>query len=98
MSVENVKAFYLRMASDKRFRDRIQTVKNSKERIQILKASGFEFTSKEFEKYTAGLIQLNKILRDLKEVEEKELETVAGGLALPTSHIATLINKFKQKN
>jgi len=44
MSLENVKAFYERLAIDEVFRSQIQNVKTKDECSQIVKSSGYDFT------------------------------------------------------
>lgn len=49
MSLENVKLFYARVATDKVFRIQIQQLERKDEGYQLAKAMGFDFTSQEFE-------------------------------------------------
>lgn len=79
MSRENVKAFYARLASDEAFRTQIQGVKSKAECSQIVKSAGYEFTSEEYEEYTAQLLELNASDNELQDLDEKELEAVFGG-------------------
>ena len=44
MSLENVKAFYERLATDEVFSSQIQGVKNKDECSQIVKGAGYDFT------------------------------------------------------
>lgn len=79
MSLENVKAFYARLASDEAFRTQIQSVNDKAECSQIVKGAGYDFTSEELEEYTAYLLELGATDGELKDLNEKELEAVFGG-------------------
>jgi predicted ribosomally synthesized peptide with nif11-like leader len=83
MSLENVKAFYKRLASDESFRDRLEKVKTQDEYSQILKSAGYEFTEAEFEAYTARLLDREADDGELRELDPQELEAVMGGATLP---------------
>ncbi|NCR45246.1 MAG: Nif11-like leader peptide family natural product precursor [Microcystis aeruginosa SX13-01] len=52
MALEQVHAFYQKVASDESFRSRIQSVNSKEECSEIVKAAGFDFTPQEFEEYT----------------------------------------------
>ncbi len=91
MSRENVKAFYARLATDEAFRTQIQGVKSKAECSQIVKNAGYEFTSEEYEEYTAQLLELNASDNELQDLDEKQLEAVFGGASwilgsYPISH------------
>lgn len=79
MSLENVKAFYKRLASDEVFRAQIQGVNSKAECSQIVKGAGYDFTQEEYEEYTAQLLESSATDGELKELDEKELEAVFGG-------------------
>ncbi|MEO1376827.1 MAG: Nif11-like leader peptide family natural product precursor [Cyanobacteria bacterium J06635_10] len=85
MSLQNVKSFYKRLASDETFRTQLQAVKSKDECSQIVKNAGYDFTSKELEEYTAQLLESksgNDEITDLDEMtdlNEKELDAVFGG-------------------
>ncbi|QLE55851.1 Nif11-like leader peptide family natural product precursor [Nostoc sp. TCL26-01] len=79
MSLENVKAFYGRLANDEDFRNQIQNVSDKSECSQIVKAAGYDFTSQELEEYTAYLLELGNNDGELRDLNEKELEAVFGG-------------------
>ena len=49
MALEQVHAFYQKIASDESFRSRIQSVNSKEECSEIVKAAGFDFTPQEFE-------------------------------------------------
>ncbi|MCJ8282394.1 MAG: Nif11-like leader peptide family natural product precursor [Rivularia sp. ALOHA_DT_140] len=79
MSLQNVKAFYERLASDETFRTQLQAVESKDECSQFVKNAGYDFTSQEFEEYTAQLLESNSDNDDIKDLDEKELEAVFGG-------------------
>jgi predicted ribosomally synthesized peptide with nif11-like leader len=79
MSLENVKAFYQRLASDELFRTQIQSVNSKAECSQIVKGAGYDFTQEEYEEYTAQLLESGATDGELRELDEKELEAVFGG-------------------
>lgn len=79
MSLENVKAFYERLATDEVFRSQIQNVKTKDECSQIVKSSGYDFTQQEFEEYTVQLLESGATDGELMDLNEKELEAVFGG-------------------
>lgn len=84
MSLENVKAFYERLASDEAFRAQIQGVKSKTEGSQIVRSAGYDFTQEEFEEYTAQLLESGAADGELRDLDEKELEAVFGGATLAT--------------
>ncbi|MGL5805379.1 MAG: Nif11-like leader peptide family natural product precursor [Xenococcaceae cyanobacterium] len=89
MSIENVKAFYAKMANDEAFRARIQSAKSKDECSKMVKAAGFEFTLEEFEEYTSGLLELNEIDRNSEEeINQKKLEVITGGFFNPDNLFA----------
>ncbi|MGL5805380.1 MAG: Nif11-like leader peptide family natural product precursor [Xenococcaceae cyanobacterium] len=61
MSLENVRDFYSRLATDEAFRARISIAENKNECTQIVEAAGFDFTPEEFEQYTSRWLQLNQV-------------------------------------
>ncbi|NMG05994.1 Nif11-like leader peptide family natural product precursor [Brasilonema sp. UFV-L1] len=79
MSLENVKAFYQRLATDEAFRTQIQGVRSKDECSQTVKTAGYSFTQEEFEEYTALLLELSAGEDELAELDEKELATIFGG-------------------
>ncbi|MBG1267513.1 Nif11-like leader peptide family natural product precursor [Nostoc sp. WHI] len=80
MSLENVKAFYEKLANDEGFRNQIQGVSSKEECSQIVKAAGYNFTLEEYEEYTAQLLESAAGEGELKDLSEKELAAVFGGL------------------
>ncbi|QIR37098.1 Nif11-like leader peptide family natural product precursor [Tolypothrix sp. PCC 7910] len=82
MSLENVRAFYERLASDEAFRVQIQGVESKDVGRELLQNSGFDFTQSEFEEYTEQLLAKSASNDDLKDLNEQELEAVFGG-AIP---------------
>ncbi|MBW4595836.1 MAG: Nif11-like leader peptide family natural product precursor [Brasilonema angustatum HA4187-MV1] len=79
MSLENVKAFYERLATDEAFRTQVQEVKSKDECSQTVKSAGYDFTQEEFEEYTADLLELSADEDKLAELDEKELATIFAG-------------------
>ncbi|MGF2039819.1 MAG: Nif11-like leader peptide family natural product precursor [Nostoc sp. CmiVER01] len=85
MSIENVQAFYAKLANDEAFRAQIQGVKSKEECSQRVKAAGYDFTQNEFEEYTAQLLESTAGDDELKDLNEEELEAVFGGAASITA-------------
>ncbi|BDA75136.1 protein of unknown function nitrogen fixation [Rivularia sp. IAM M-261] len=79
MSIENVNAFYERLANDEVFRTQMQSAKSKDESNTILSDNGYEFTQEEFEEVTANLLESTKDDANLRDLNEKELEAVFGG-------------------
>ena len=79
MSVENVKAFYQRLAQDEQFRSKIQGVKSKEECSQLVQQAGYDFTKEEFESYTSQLLESTVKEGELQDLNERELEAVVGG-------------------
>ena len=79
MSLENVKAFYEKLANDEAFRTQLQAVASKEECSQIVKNAGYNFTTDEFEEYTAQLLDLTSDKDEIQDLDEKELEAVFGG-------------------
>ena len=81
MSIENVQAFYAKLANDEAFRVQIQGVKSKEECSQRVKAAGYDFTQDEFEEYTAQLLESTAGDDELKDLNQEELEAVFGGVS-----------------
>nr|AVH79520.1 Nif11-type precursor [Synechococcus sp. PCC 9341] len=81
MSLESVKAFYQRLAKDEDFRSQLEGLETSEESSQLLQEAGYYFTEEEFENYTAELLESNLDEGDFKDLNEKELEAVFGGMS-----------------
>jgi predicted ribosomally synthesized peptide with nif11-like leader len=79
MSLKHVEAFYNRLAVDDIFNARIQNVQSKEECSQIVKAAGYNFTSEEFETYTAQMLETAEVDSELQSLNEKELAAVYGG-------------------
>jgi predicted ribosomally synthesized peptide with nif11-like leader len=71
MSLENVRAFYERLASNEAFRTQIQGVESKDAGREILQNAGFYFTQEEFEEYTEKLLETNAVNDELKDLNEK---------------------------
>ena len=80
MSLENVKAFYQRLETDKAFQAQVKAAKNKLECSQIVQAAGYFFTQEEFEEYTAQLLESTTAENSLKDLDKEELEAVVGGI------------------
>ena len=84
MSLENVKAFYQRLAQDEQFRSELSKVKSKAECSQLVQQAGYNFTQEEFENYTSELLESSEnetqFQDALEELEEEELAAVLGGL------------------
>ncbi|MCW5314575.1 Nif11-like leader peptide family natural product precursor [Nostoc sp. KVJ3] len=80
MSLEHVKAFYVKLANDEAFSTQIQAVNSKEECSQIVKAAGYDFTLEEYEEYTTQLLESAEGEGELKDLSEKELAAVFGGL------------------
>jgi predicted ribosomally synthesized peptide with nif11-like leader len=79
MSLENVRAFYEKLASDEDFRTQIQEAGNKETGREILENYGYDFTQEEFEEYTEQLLESGNSPEGLRDLNEKELEAVFGG-------------------
>lgn len=79
MSIENVKAFYEKLAIDEAFRVQINSSQSKQECIQIIQSAGFNFTQEEFEDFTGNLLDEITDNQALGELKEKELELAIGG-------------------
>lgn len=80
MSLENVRAFYQKLATDSDFQAKVQAAENKRECSRIVRAAGYFFTQQEFEEYTAELLESTAVEDNLKNLDEKELEAVVGGV------------------
>lgn len=79
MSLESIKAFYERLASDEAFRTQMQRVESKAECSKFVKNAGYDFTSEEFEEYTTQLLESSSDNGEMKDLNQKELEAVFGG-------------------
>ncbi|NEO35810.1 MAG: Nif11-like leader peptide family natural product precursor [Moorea sp. SIOASIH] len=79
MSLENVKAFYERLATDQAFRGKIQGVKSKDECREIVQGAGYDFTQEELEDYTGQLLESSAAEDGLRDLDQQELEAVFGG-------------------
>ncbi|MEH1909618.1 MAG: Nif11-like leader peptide family natural product precursor [Nostoc sp.] len=79
MSIENVQAFYIRVANDETFRAQLQDIPSKDEASRIVNDAGYDFTQEEFEEYTTQLLESSTSEGELRDLDEKELETVFGG-------------------
>jgi len=79
MALEQVHAFYQKIASDESFRSRIQSVNSKEECSEIVKAAGFDFTPQEFEEYTARILESDRPDEEIKDLSAEDLAAVAVG-------------------
>jgi len=82
MSIENVQAFYVRVANDQTFRAQLQDIPSKDEASRIVNDAGYDFTQEEFEEYTTQLLESTTSEGELRDLDEKELETVFGGFTV----------------
>jgi predicted ribosomally synthesized peptide with nif11-like leader len=68
MSVVSAKAFIEKMKNDEDFRKKLVGLKDGKERMNFVKAEGFDFTKEEIEK-----------VKEEQGLSDDELDMVAGG-------------------
>jgi predicted ribosomally synthesized peptide with nif11-like leader len=80
MSIENVKAFYQRVANDSAFSERLKNSKSKNECSQIAKEAGYDFTREEYEEFTAQLLELKTIDSEFRELDREELAVIFGGM------------------
>jgi predicted ribosomally synthesized peptide with nif11-like leader len=80
MSLKNVELFYERLLIDKEFNQRVQSAGSKENCRRIVKAAGFDFTQQELESYTAQAMKVYSPEQDIRSLNEKELEAVAGGM------------------
>jgi len=69
MSIESAKAYVERMKNDEEFRKKVLACEDSKKRMALVKAEGYDFTEKDIKVVTAVL-------------DDEELTQVAGGANL----------------
>ena len=77
MSKKDVKAFYERLGKDETFKAHIEGAESKQKCSQIVREAGYDFTQKEFEEFTAQLLDSNA--ENLGELGETELEVAVGG-------------------
>lgn len=81
MTIENVKAFYERLAIDEAFKVQIDSAQSKQQCSQIALAAGYDFTQDEFEKFTRQLLDSVNAEQNFDELSERELEAAVGGAA-----------------
>jgi len=82
MSLENVRAFYERIADDKEFLAQLQATETQEEGKKILTEAGYDFTSEELEEYTSQILESTDPENNiLEELNEEQLAAVVGGLS-----------------
>lgn len=75
MSIENARNFYQRITTDEAFLNQLQSVA-SEERTTMIQAAGYNFTTEE---WNTVVSQVSAAVERSDELDETELETVAGG-------------------
>ena len=81
MSLENVQAFYERIAHDKEFLAELQATQTQEEGRKILVEAGYDFTTEELEEYTSQALESTDAEYNvLEDLNEEQLATVFGGL------------------
>jgi predicted ribosomally synthesized peptide with nif11-like leader len=83
MAIEQVKAFYERLSSDKDFYSQLQSTTSKAECKQVVNLAGYSFTDAEFEDYTAQLLGSKTPPGNrLESLNERELAGVLGGASI----------------
>lgn len=91
MAIDQVKAFYERLASDKDFYVQLESTSSKAECKQLVHLAGYSFTDSEFEDYTAQLLSVNKPSDRIDTLDEKELEAVLGGVSKFTQGFVPMV-------
>ena len=80
MSLENVQAFYERIAHDQEFLAELQATQTQEEGRKILVEAGYDFTTEELEEYTSQALESTDAEDNvLEDLNEEQLATVFGG-------------------
>ena len=83
MSLENVQAFYERIAHDQEFLAELQATQTQEEGRKILVEAGYDFTTEELEEYTSQALESTDAEDNvLEDLNEEQLATVFGGFGL----------------
>ncbi|MGK7923575.1 MAG: Nif11-like leader peptide family natural product precursor [Trichodesmium sp.] len=81
MSLENVQAFYERIADDQEFLAQLQAIETKQERKNILEEAGYDFTTEELEEYTSQMLESSDAEDSvLEDLNDKQMAAVFGGL------------------
>lgn len=80
MSLENVRAFYERLATNKTFHAQIKSLKTKNECSQVVKNAGYDFSQEKFAEFTAQLLESTVAEDSFRDLNEKELSAVFGRL------------------
>ncbi|WP_094675665.1 Nif11-like leader peptide family natural product precursor [Hydrocoleum sp. CS-953] len=82
MSLENVQAFYERIADDQEFLAQLQATQTQEEGKKILEEAGYEFSTEELEEYTSQMLESTDGENNVfEEMNEEQLAAVVGGLS-----------------
>ena len=82
MSLENVQAFYERIADDREFLAELQASQTEEEGKKILAEAGYDFTTEELEEYTSQMLESTDSENNMfEELNEEQMAGVVAGLA-----------------
>jgi len=82
MSLQNVQAFYERIAEDREFLAQLQATQTQEEGKKILAEAGYDFTSEELEEYTSQMLESTDPENNMfEELNEEQMAAVVGGLS-----------------
>ena len=90
MSVENAKAFYVRVTTDEKFRTLLEQTPTVEERKKSLQKAGYQFTSEEWETAKEQILATSD--SNEGELSDTELISVSGGFTNPNFW---KINRFR---
>jgi len=80
MSLENVQAFYERIADDREFLAELQASQTEEEGKKILAEAGYDFTTEELEEYTSQMLESTDAENNMfEELNEEQMTAVVGG-------------------
>ncbi len=91
MSLENVQAFYKRIADAQEFLAQLQATKTQEQGKKILAEAGYEFSTEELEEYTSQMLESTDGENNvLEEMNEEQLAAVVGGLSRISFNLSDL--------
>ena len=80
MSLENVQAFYERIADDREFLAELEASQTQEEGKKILAEAGYDFTTEELEEYTSQMLESTDTENNMfEELNEEQMTAVVGG-------------------
>ncbi len=83
MSIESARAFYQKFTTDQALRTQLQSAASEK-RTAIIQEAGYDFTQEEWD---AVIAQVSEAVES-GELDESQLEAVAGGVFIPPMSVA----------